>query len=203
MFEPVIAGDEVPVLNVVHQVLHKKGVAVPEAIREIEAAAEALLLSPLDKSCGVADGRPIDVDAEHQIRGEPGREPGEDVLAVRADEVRDDVAARPIPALELVVIVRSGRSPRVLDSNIQPVLPEESNEMHAAYAAHGESFGQEVCGEEATDAAAHALAARIVPVELAVEPEITADEQITIDVAEAKLEVGAGEIVGPDRKSVV
>ena len=69
--------------------------------------------------------------------------------------------------------------PRVLESNIQPVLPEESEEMHTAHAADGASLRQEVCGEEVTDAAADALAARVVPVGVSIEPDIAARKRLT------------------------
>src|SRR3989442_15388265 len=137
MIEAIITRPEVPILHVAHEVLREERVALPEAIGDVDAAAQALLLRPWEPVDRAADGGAIDIEAEHEIRGEAGREAGEVVAALRAHEVRDDVAARPIAAEELVVIIGHTRSPRVLDPGLQPVLPEEPNPVRARNGAHG------------------------------------------------------------------
>src|SRR5438067_11744661 len=106
MIAAITTSPEVAVLHVDYEVLGEQRVPIPAAIGEIEAAAEALLLRTLEIGCRAADGRAVDVDAEHQVLAEAGREAGEVVPTVCADEVRDDVAACPIAADELVVIER-------------------------------------------------------------------------------------------------
>src|SRR5437867_6829236 len=106
MIEAIITRPEVPVLHVAHEVLREEQVALPEAIGDVDAAAKAPLLRSWEPVDRAADGGAIDIEAEHEVRGETGREAGEVVAAVRAHEVRDDVAAGPVAARELVVIER-------------------------------------------------------------------------------------------------
>src|SRR2546430_15562558 len=73
MIEAIITSPEVAVLHVDYEVLGEQRVPIPEAIGEIEAAAEALLLRTLEIGCRAADGRAVDVDAEHQVLAEAGR----------------------------------------------------------------------------------------------------------------------------------
>src|SRR5712692_549342 len=91
MIEAIIPRPEVPVLHVAHEVLAKERVAVPEAVGDVDAAAQALLLRPWEPIDRAADGGAIDIEAEHEVRGEAGREAREVVAAVGAHEVRDDV----------------------------------------------------------------------------------------------------------------
>src|SRR2546430_14300108 len=76
MIEAIITSPEVAVLHVDYEVLGEQRVPIPEALGEIEAAAEALLLRTLEIGCRAADGRAVDVDAEHQGLAEAGREAG-------------------------------------------------------------------------------------------------------------------------------
>src|SRR5712664_2267322 len=197
MVDAVIASPEVPVLDVAHEVLHEERIAVGEAVGDIDAPTDAPLLRPREPVCRAADLRILQVEAEHEVRAEAGRDPAEVVAAVGADEVRDDVASGPVAVGELAVIERHGRSPRVLESGVQPVLPEESEEVHTSDGTDGAPKRKEVRGEEVPDSAADALAAGVVPVELAVESQIAARQEVAIDVAEAQLRVDAGQVVSP------
>src|SRR6266508_5157396 len=106
------------------------------------------------------------------------------------------MASRPVAADKVAVNERLGRSPRVLDPGVQPVLPEETEKVHAADAADRASLRQKIRGQEVADAGARtALAAGVVPGELAVEPEVAAREKVAIEVAEAQLAVDAEEVV--------
>src|SRR5437867_7200271 len=190
MIDAVVASLETPVFHVTHQVLGEERIAVPEAIGEVDAAAEALLLRAREIEGRAADDRAVGLDAQHQIGGESSGDAGEEIATVRADEVRDDMAASPVAADKVVVNERLGRRPRVFDPGVQPVLPEEPEKVHAPHAADGDSLREKIRGQEMADATARAaLAAGVVPEELAVEPEVAAREKVAIEVAEAQLAV--------------
>ena len=106
MVDAVVAGPEISVLHVADQILREDRIAVPEAIGQVETAAEALLLRAGEIERGAADDGPIEVDAEHHVRRDARSDAGEVVPAVSADRAADDVPASPVAAGELVVIVR-------------------------------------------------------------------------------------------------
>src|SRR5207247_8505698 len=69
------------------------------------------------------------------------------------------------------------------EPGVQPLLPEEPEQVHPPDAADGTPRRQEVRRQEVADAAARpALAAGVVPVELAVEPEVAARKEIAVEV---------------------
>src|SRR2546428_13448462 len=76
MIEAIITRPEVPILHVAHEVLREERVAVPEAIGDVDAAAQALLLRPWELVDRAADGSAIDIEAAHEVRGATGREAG-------------------------------------------------------------------------------------------------------------------------------
>src|SRR2546430_17698666 len=93
----------------------------------------------------------------------------------------------PVPALKLSVIERQGRCFRVFEPRIQPVLSEESEEMYTAYAACAAPFRKKVRSKPVANATARTtLSTGIVPIELSVEPEITAREEVPVDGSEAE-----------------
>src|SRR5436309_631781 len=96
MIDAVVASLETPVLHVTHQVLREERVAVPEAIGEVDAAAEALLLRAREIEGRAADDRAVGLDAQHQIGGESSGEAGEEIASVRAEEGWGDVAHRAV-----------------------------------------------------------------------------------------------------------
>src|SRR6266849_6077453 len=108
MIDSVVTGPEISILHVAHKVLGEDRVTVPEAIGHVDATAEALLLRTREIERRAADDGPVEVDAEHQVRGEARRDACEVVPAVGTDEVRDDVAARPVAVGELAMIERLG-----------------------------------------------------------------------------------------------
>src|SRR5262249_25938522 len=108
------------------------------------------------------------------------------------------VPARPVSTEELAVIERLRRASRVLEAGIEPVLAEQPEKVDAADRAHGGAFRQQVRRQEVADAAARAaLSARVVPVELPIEPQVTAREVIAIEIAKSKVAVDAEEVVRP------
>src|SRR2546428_3150611 len=103
----------------------------------------------------------------------------------------------PIAAHKLVVVERDGRGSRVFESPIQPVLPEEPEEMHASDAACGAPLREKIRGEPVANATAGpALPARIIPVEFPIEPQITARQEVTVDVAKAKIGIKPPGVIG-------
>src|SRR2546430_10858880 len=103
----------------------------------------------------------------------------------------------PVPALKLSVIERQGRCFRVFEPRIQPVLSEESEEMYTAYAACAAPFRKKVRSKPVANATARTtLSTGIVPIELSVEPEITARKEVTVDVTEAKVGIEPCEAIG-------
>src|SRR5438552_12582859 len=94
----------------------------------------------------------------------------------------------PIAAHKLVMVEGDGGGSRVFISPIQPVLPEEFEEMHTAHAACRAPLREQIRGEPVANATVGpAPPTRIVPIELPVEPEITARQEVAVDVAEAKV----------------
>ncbi len=69
MIEAVVAGLEVSVLDVTHEVLGEQGVAVPEMIGNVDAAAQAPLLRTRESVHRAADDSAIGLESEHQVRG--------------------------------------------------------------------------------------------------------------------------------------
>jgi hypothetical protein len=97
---------------------------------------------------------------------------------------------------ELIEEYARGRS-RVLESSLQPVLPEKADQVHAAHGADRAALGQEVRRQEVADSATRAaFAAGVVPVELAVESQISARKVVVIHVSKAQIGVDAEHIVG-------
>src|SRR5439155_16952116 len=88
MLEVVIAGSELSILDITEEVLREDRVAFPEAIREVDAAAEAFLLRTGEVLHRAPDHGPVEVETQHQIWCEASGETPEIVPAVRADEVR-------------------------------------------------------------------------------------------------------------------
>src|SRR5256712_9627263 len=197
MVDAVVSGPDLPVLDVADQVLREERVASPETIRDVHPSAETLLLGAGDALHRAPDHGAVDVEPDHQIRSEASGEAREVVPAMRADEVRDDVPSRPVAARELVVIERDRRGPRVLEPGVEPVLAEELEQVDASDSARGAPLGEKIRREPVTDAAARpALPTGVVPIELPVEPEITAREEVAIDVAETDIRVEPRETVG-------
>src|SRR3989475_776221 len=98
---------------------------------------------------------------------------------------------------ELVVSERDRRGPRVLEPGVEPVLAEKLEQVDASDAARGAPLGEKIRREPVTDAAARpALPTGVVPIELPVEPEIAAREEVAIDVAETDIRVEPRETVG-------
>src|SRR5437667_25306 len=152
MVDAVVSGPELPVLDVADQVLREERVASPETIRDVHPSAETLLLGAGEALHRAPDHGAVDVEPDHQIRGEASGEAGEVVPAMRADEVRDDVPARPVAARELVVIERDRRGPRVLEPGVEPVLAEELEQVDASDAARGAPPGEEARREHVAGA---------------------------------------------------
>src|SRR5439155_14190753 len=100
MLEAVVARPELSVLHVAHQVLSEERVAVPEAVREVDAAPGARLLRTGEADHGVSDDGPIDLQSQHDVRRDARRQACEIVSAVGPDEVREDMAAGPVAARE-------------------------------------------------------------------------------------------------------
>src|SRR5207244_3636592 len=197
MVDAVVSGPELPVLDVADQVLREERVASPETIRDLHPAAETLVLGAGEVLHRAPEHGAVEVEPDHQIRGEASGEAREVVPAMRADEVRDDVPSRPVAARELVVIERDRRGPRVLEPGVEPVLAEELEQVHAPDAARGAPLGEKIRREPVTDAAARpALPTGVVPVELPVESEIAAREEVAIDVAKANFGIEPRETVG-------
>src|SRR6266480_637892 len=196
MIEAVVARPELSVLDVTDEVLREHGVAAPEAIREVDPATEPLLLGTGKVRRGAPDHGSVELEAQHQIRREPSAEAPEIVSTVGPDEVRDDMPAGPIAARELVVIERHGRGSRVLEPRIEPLLPEEPEQVQAADAAYRASLREKVRGEPVANAGARAtLATRVVPIELPVEPEIAARQEVAVDVREADIRIEPREVI--------
>src|SRR5438876_866526 len=96
----------------------------------------------------------------------------------------------PVAARELVVVEGNRRGPRVFESPIQPVLPEEPEEMHTAHSTGRAPLREKIRREPVANATVGpALPARIVPIEFPVEPEIAARREIPINVAKAEIGV--------------
>src|SRR5205807_8567235 len=106
MLEAIVARPELPVLHVAHQVLGEERVAVPEAVREVDAAPGACLLWTWEADHGAPDDGPIDLQSQHDVRRDARRQPREIVSAVGPDEVREDMPLGPVAAHELAVIER-------------------------------------------------------------------------------------------------
>src|SRR2546425_2786623 len=103
----------------------------------------------------------------------------------------------PVAARELVVVEGKRRGPRVFESSIQPVLPEEPEEMHTAHSARGAPLREKIGGEPVANATVGpALPARIVPIELPVESQITARQEVVGDVAKAEIGIKPRELIG-------
>src|SRR2546427_4195732 len=103
----------------------------------------------------------------------------------------------PIAAHKLVVVEGDGRGSREFESTIQPVLPEEPEEMHTAHSTGGAPLREKIrCEPMANATVGPALPARIVPIEFPVEPEIAARREIPIDVAEADIGIEPREVIG-------
>src|SRR5262245_64186795 len=122
MVDSVVAGSEISVLNVADIVLREERIAIPEPIGDVDAAAEPLLLRAGAIERRAADDGPVEVHPEHQVGREARRHTREIVAAVGADEVYDHVAPRPVALRELIVVVRHGRGPRVLEPRLEPAL---------------------------------------------------------------------------------
>src|SRR5437016_9181751 len=88
MVDAVVSGPELPVLDVADQVLREERVASPETIRDVHPSAETLLLGAGEALHRAPDYGAVDVEPDHQIRGEASGEAREVVPAMRADEVR-------------------------------------------------------------------------------------------------------------------
>src|SRR5437879_12371402 len=137
MVDAVVSGAKWPVLDVADQVLREERVASPETIRDVDPSAETLLLGAGEALHRAPDHGAVNVEPDHQIRGEASGEAREVVPAMRADEVRDDVPSRPVAARELVVIERDRTGPPVLEPAVAPVLAEERGPSDASGAARG------------------------------------------------------------------
>jgi hypothetical protein len=146
MVKTIAAGYEVPVLDVAHEVLREQGITVPEAKRDVDAATQALFLRTGEIANRAPNDCTLELEPEHEVGQDPGRGSSEEIVTIRADEIRDDMAARPVAAGELVVGVRLDRRPRVLEPAVQPLLPEEAEQVHPPDASDGATLRQEVRG---------------------------------------------------------
>src|SRR5437762_6929779 len=197
MLEAVVARPELSVLHVADEVLGEERVALPEAVREVDAAPGARLLRTWEADDGAPDDGPIDLEPQHDVRSDARRQPREIVTTVGPDEVREDMPSGPVAAREARVIEREPRRPRILESPIEPVLAEEAHEVRASYPARCAPLRKNVRREPVAHATAGAaFATAIVPVELPIEPKVAAWQEIAIDVAESKIGVEPEEGVG-------
>src|SRR5262245_7493017 len=177
LIDAVVPGSEVSVLHVAHHVLREDRIALPEPVGDVDPTAQALLPGTGGRVGRAPDDRAVEVDAQHQVWGEARAGPSEVVPTVRTDEGADHVPARPVSACELRVIERLGRASRILEASVQPILPEEPEKVYAADSADRYTLRQEVRRQEVADADARpALSARVVPVELPVEPKVPTRE---------------------------
>src|SRR2546428_13300500 len=120
MAEASVAGPELPVLDVAEQVLREERVASSETFRDVHPSAETLLLGAGEALHRAPDHGAVDIEPDHQIRGEASGEAREVVPAMRAEEVRDDVPSRPVAARELVVKERDRRGPCAREPGVEP-----------------------------------------------------------------------------------
>src|SRR2546422_2048532 len=103
----------------------------------------------------------------------------------------------PIAAHELVMVEGDGRGSRVFESPIQPVLPEEPEEMHTAHSTGRAPLREKIRREPVANATVGpALPARIVPIELPVESQITARQEGVVEVAKAEIGIKPRELIG-------
>src|SRR5206468_5945106 len=123
--DAVVAGLELAVLDVAHEPLSEDRVAVRETPGYVDATPQSLLLRTHEVVQRAAGDRPLDVNADHEVRGHPGCEMSEVVAAGGTNKVRDDVAPRPVALGELGMNERQGGCPRVLDTALQADLAEE------------------------------------------------------------------------------
>ena len=98
------------------------------------------------------------------------------------------MSSRPIAAQKLAVTVnvRLHGSSRVFEPAIQPVLSEEPEKMHASHHTYGVRSRDEIRSEPMANAALD-TPARIVPIEVHVEPQITTGQEIAVDVTESEI----------------
>src|SRR5438270_12833053 len=106
MLEAIVARPELSVLHVAHQVLGEERVAVPEAVREVDATPGPCLLRTREADDGAPDDGPIDLEPQHDVRCDARPQPCEIVSAVGPDEVREDMPLGPVAAHELAVVER-------------------------------------------------------------------------------------------------
>src|SRR5262245_23057272 len=151
VIDAIVARSKIAVLDAADHVLGKDRIPIPEAVGEVEAAAEALLLRTADTIRRAPDQCVVEVDAEHQIWRETGGHTGEIIAAIGADEVSDDVPPRPVALRKLVVVVRLRRGPRVLEPRLEPVLAEEPEQVNATDRANRDPLRQKIRSEEVAD----------------------------------------------------
>src|SRR5437762_4384243 len=113
MLEAVVARPELSVLHVADEVLGEERVALPEAVREVDAAPGARLSRTWEADDGAPDDGPIDLEPQHDVRSDARGKAREVVSAVGPDEVRDDVPSGPVAARESSMIEREPRRPRI------------------------------------------------------------------------------------------
>src|SRR2546428_14093085 len=106
MVDAVVSGPELTVLDVADQVLREERVASPETIRDVDPSAETLLLGTGEALHRAPDHGAVEVEPDHQIRGEASGEAGEGVPAPRAGEVLGEGPPRPVAAPGIGVIWR-------------------------------------------------------------------------------------------------
>src|SRR3989442_15193816 len=94
MVDAVVSGPELPVLDVADQVLREERVASPETIRDVDPSAETLLLGAGEALHRAPDHGAVEVEPDHQIRGEASGEGGARVPSRPAGEVPDSMPFR-------------------------------------------------------------------------------------------------------------
>lgn len=78
MIDPIVAGPEISVLHIAHEVPREDRVAIPKSIGHVDSAAVALLLGTRELNVTLpmsrSDDGPVNVDSEYQIRREARRD---------------------------------------------------------------------------------------------------------------------------------
>src|SRR5437870_1768436 len=174
MIEAIISRLESPILDITHEILSKECIASPEAIRNVDSSAGTLLVRLEGLKIvkrRAPDDCSVDLHSNHEVGSYTSGDAPEIVCALRSDEVRDDMPSGPIAAHELVMIERQGRGPGVFEPTIQPVLTEESEEVHTSDPARGHPSREKIRSEPVASATLDTVPTRVVPIKLPIEPE--------------------------------
>ena len=86
---------------------------------------------------GVADHRTVHHHAEHEVGPHALGDAGADVRPIRADEVRDHLAPRPVATEELIVREREHGRGGVFEAPVEAFVTEEPEKMEAEEVGRG------------------------------------------------------------------